>query len=155
MKISIGSDHAGYRLKSAIVRRLKVQGHKILDCGTDSEASVDYPDFAQAVAREVSGGNALFGVLICSSGIGISIAANKMPGIRAALCMNEDMAEFSRRHNNANIICLGQKYVGEDMAEKLVEIFLHTNFEGGRHQCSVGKIESQSPKTERTSTSCQ
>ncbi|MDR2512750.1 MAG: ribose 5-phosphate isomerase B [Puniceicoccales bacterium] len=155
MQISIGSDHAGYRLKSAIAQHLKAQGHEILDQGTHGEAAVDYPDFAQAVAHDVACGNTPLGILVCSSGIGISIAANKMPGIRAALCMNEDMAEFSRRHNNANIICLGQKYIPEEIAQKLVDIFLRTDFEGGRHQLRVKKIEPGTSKTSGAYTLCQ
>jgi ribose 5-phosphate isomerase B len=141
MKISIGSDHAGYQLKSVLAAALRSRGHDVLDRGTDGEASVDYPDFGHAVAADVASGEARFGVLVCSSGIGISIAANKVPGIRAALCHNEDAAEFSRRHNDANILCFGQKYTTAYIAEKCLDVFLATEFEGGRHARRVGKIE--------------
>lgn len=141
MKISLGSDHAGYRLKSTLAAFLQTLGHAVIDHGTDSETSVDYPDFAQAVAADVVNGTARFGVLVCSSGVGISIAANKVHGIRAAVCMNEDISEFSRRHNDANIACFGQKYTTADMAKKYLEIFLRTEFDGGRHERRIGKLE--------------
>lgn len=141
MKISLGSDHAGFRLRTALITFLQTQGHELIDRGPADEASVDYPDFAQAVATDISSGAARFGVLVCSSGIGISIAANKVPGIRAALCSNEDAAEFSRRHNDANIICFGQKYTTPEMAAKYLAIFLQTEFEGGRHSRRVSKLE--------------
>ncbi|MDR2862756.1 MAG: ribose 5-phosphate isomerase B [Puniceicoccales bacterium] len=141
MKISIGGDHAGYQLKTVLKEHLCSLGHTVTDRGADSEASVDYPDFGHAVAADVVGGVAQFGVLVCSSGVGISIAANKVRGVRAALCMNEDIAEFSRRHNDANIACFGQKYTTADMAKKYLSIFLSTAFEGGRHARRVGKIE--------------
>ncbi len=142
MKISIGSDHAGFRLKTALKDFLVERGHEVHDRGTTGETSVDYPDFGRAVAGDVADGSAQRGVLVCSSGIGISIAANKVAGVRAALCMNEDMAEFSRRHNDANIICFGQKYNTPEMAKKYLEIFLKTEFEGGRHARRVGLIDS-------------
>ncbi len=141
MKISLGSDHAGFRLRTALITALQAQGHELIDRGPANEASVDYPDFAQAVAADISSGAAQFGVLVCSTGIGISIAANKVPGIRAALVANEDAAEFSRRHNDANIICFGQKYTTPEMAAKYLEIFLRTPFEGGRHSRRIGKLE--------------
>ncbi|MDR2982584.1 MAG: ribose 5-phosphate isomerase B [Puniceicoccales bacterium] len=141
MKISIGSDHAGFRLKSALVDFLRAERHEVLDRGTDSEVSVDYPDFAHLVATDVEKGDARFGVLVCASGIGISIAANKKPGIRAAVCMNEDMAEFCRHHNDANVICFGQKYTTPDMAKKYLKIFLAAEFDGGRHERRIKKLE--------------
>ncbi|MDR3228409.1 MAG: ribose 5-phosphate isomerase B [Puniceicoccales bacterium] len=141
MKLSIASDHAGFRLKTQLADFLRAQGHELLDHGAESEASCDYPDFARAVAADVASGAARFGVLVCSSGIGVSIAANRVRCVRAAVCLNEDIAEFSRRHNDANIICLGQKYVTTVMAEKFLRIFLATDFEGGRHQRRVEKIE--------------
>lgn len=141
MKISVGSDHAGFKLKTALANFLREQGHEVLDRGTHDETSVDYPNYGKAVAGDVTGGAAERGVLVCSSGIGISIAANKIPGARAALCLNEDAAEFSRRHNDANIICFGQKYVTPEMAKKYLEIFLTTDFEGGRHGRRVGLLE--------------
>ena len=144
MKISLGSDHAGFRLRNALIATLRTQGHELIDRGPTDETSVDYPDFAQAVAADISSGAAQFGVLVCSTGIGISIAANKVSGIRAALCTNEDAAEFSRRHNDANVICFGQKYTTPEMAAKYLSIFLQTEFEGGRHSRRVGKLECSS-----------
>jgi ribose 5-phosphate isomerase B len=141
MKLTIASDHAGFRLKTHIAGFLRAQGHVVLDRGAGSENSCDYPDFARAAAADVASGAARFGVLVCSSGIGVSIAANKVRGIRAAVCLNEDTAEFSRRHNDANMICFGQKYVTPAMAEKFLRIFLATDFEGGRHQGRIAKIE--------------
>ncbi|MDR2429441.1 MAG: ribose 5-phosphate isomerase B [Puniceicoccales bacterium] len=146
MKISLASDHAGYRLKEAIAAHLRAQGHDIQDHGPHDEKAVDYPDSALAVATGIRDGAAPFGILVCSTGIGISIAANKHPGIRAALCMNEDMAEYSRRHNNANILCLGQKYTTPDMAEKYIALFLSTPFDAGeRHQRRISKIDTPPP----------
>ena len=141
MKLSLGSDHAGCKLKTAIAVFLCAQGHEVLDRGTNDETSVDYPDYAKLVAADVRSGVAQFGVLVCATGIGISISANKVPGIRAAACTNEDIAKFSRRHNDANVICFGQKYVTSAMAEKYLRIFLTTEFEGGRHQRRVNKME--------------
>ncbi len=140
MKISIGSDHGGYDLKTALVATLKEDGHEVIDRGANGHESVDYPDFGEAVAKDVAGQSAAFGVLICTTGIGISISANKVHGIRAAVCHNEDAAEFCRLHNNANIICFGQKYDTPYMAAKMTRIFLATQFEGGRHERRVNKI---------------
>ncbi len=140
MRIAIASDHAGFELKNALVEHLRAEGHEVSDLGTHTKDSVDYPDFGNAVGEAVAAGQAERGVLVCSSGIGISIAANKVAGIRAALVMNEDMAEFTRRHNDANVIAFGQKYVTPEMAKKYVAIFLATAFEGGRHGRRVGKM---------------
>lgn len=140
MKISIGSDHGGVDLKSAIVSSLKEDGHEVLDFGTNSHDSVDYPDFGERVAKAVVNGEADFGVAICTTGIGISISVNKVKGARGAVCHNEDAAEFCRRHNNANVICFGQKYDTPYMAAKMTRIFLATEFEGGRHERRVNKI---------------
>jgi ribose 5-phosphate isomerase B len=141
MKISIGSDHAGYKLKTALARHLRAQGREVVDRGADGEVSVDYPDFARAVAEDVAGGAARFGVLVCSSGVGVSIVANKTHGVRAALCANADVASLSRRHNDANVICFGQKYTSEEDAARWLDVFLATGFEGGRHARRVDKIE--------------
>ncbi|MDR1497165.1 MAG: ribose 5-phosphate isomerase B [Puniceicoccales bacterium] len=141
MKISVGSDHAGYKLKTALAQHLREGGREVIDRGTDSELSVDYPDFAHAVAEDVTTGKASFGVLVCSSGIGVSIAANKTPGVRAALCVNDEIATFSRSHNNANVICFGQKFTSAEDATRWLDIFLTTAFEGGRHARRIGKIE--------------
>jgi len=143
MKISVGADHAGVDLKDGIAQALRAAGHEVVDRGTQGHESVDYPDFGAAVAKDVTSGIAERGVLVCSTGIGISIAANKINGARAALCHNEDSAEFCRRHNNANIICFGQKYITPYMAQKMTMIFLNTAFEGGRHERRVAKIAAE------------
>ncbi len=140
MKVSIGADHGGVDLKEALVQTLKDLGHEVLDRGTNGHESVDYPDFGEAVAHDVASGLAERGVVICTTGIGISISANKVKGARAAICHNEDAAEFCRRHNNANIIAFGQKYNTPYMASKMLGIFLKTEFDGGRHTRRVEKI---------------
>ncbi len=141
MKISIGCDHAGFELKSELAEFLRAQGHEVFDHGTNSKDSVDYPLFAQKVAKEVAAGTSDFGVLICWTGVGISIAANKIPGIRAANCFNTEMARLSRQHNNANIIAFGQKFIAPEAAKEMLEIFLSEKFDGGRHFRRVGQIE--------------
>ena len=138
-KISIGCDHGATTLKDALVKSLG-NDFEITDEGTFGTESVDYPDFAKKVCDSVKDGKADFGILLCTTGIGMSIAANKVRGIRAALCHNEDCAKFSRLHNNANVICMGAKYVPAELAEKMVKIFAETEFEGGRHQRRVGKF---------------
>jgi len=143
MKISIGADHGGVDLKEILGQALRAAGHEVLDRGTHGHESVDYPDFAIAVSNDVAGGTAERGVLVCTTGIGVSISANKVHGIRAALCHNEDGAEFCRRHNDANIICFGQKYITPYMAAKMTMIFLNTAFEGGRHERRVKKIAAE------------
>lgn len=137
MKIALGADHGGFQLKNEVLNYLKSKGYETVDFGTNSTASVDYPDFAKKVGEAVVSGQCDFGVLVCTTGIGISMAANKIKGVRAALCHNEDCAKFSRLHNNANIICMGQKYIGKELAERMVQTFLDTQFEGGRHQRRV------------------
>jgi ribose 5-phosphate isomerase B len=140
MKISIGSDHGGVDLKDALVLGLREAGHDVTDHGTHGHDSVDYPDFALAVAHDVAAGTVERGIVVCTTGIGVSIAANKVHGVRAAVCHNEDAAEFCRRHNNANVIAFGQKYDTIYMALKMTTIFLATAFEGGRHERRVAKI---------------
>lgn len=140
MNISIACDHGGYQLKEQIKQYLVDQGHTVLDCGTNSTESCDYPDFASVAGKLVANGNCQFGVVVCTTGIGVSIVANKVRGVRCALCLNEDMAEMTRRHNNANVIAMGAKYVDFDTAKKLVDTFLNTQFEGGRHTRRVDKI---------------
>lgn len=140
MKISIGSDHGGLELKNAVLAAIEADGHETIDHGAYNKDSVDYPDYGEAVARDVTGGRADFGVAICTTGIGISIAVNKVRGARGAICHNEDAAEFSRLHNNANVICFGQKYDTPYMAAKMFKIFISTEFEGGRHERRVEKI---------------
>lgn len=140
MKIALGADHGGYLLKDSVAQYLRDNGCEVVDFGTNSADSVDYPDYAKKVGAAVAGGECDLGVLVCTTGIGISISANKVAGIRAALCHNEDCAKFARLHNNANVLCMGQKYVGKELAERIVRIFLDTAFEGGRHQRRVSKM---------------
>jgi ribose 5-phosphate isomerase B len=143
MKIAIGSDHAGFRLKGILKKYFT--DHEFIDVGTTSEESVDYPDFAVLAGQKVLAGEADAAILICGTGIGISISANKMKGIRAALCCNEFMAEMSRRHNNANVLALGGRVTGDDLAVRITDVWLKTGFDGGRHEKRVekiGKIES-------------
>ncbi|MEM8549970.1 MAG: ribose 5-phosphate isomerase B [Verrucomicrobiota bacterium] len=140
MIVSLGADHGGVDLKNAVIHALNEMGHEIVDRGTYDHERVDYPDYGRAVAEDVAEERADFGVLVCTSGIGISISANKVHGIRAAVVYNEDGAEFSRRHNDANIICFGQKYQTPYEAAKFVHIFLNTQYEGGRHERRIAKI---------------
>lgn len=141
MIISIASDHAGFLLKQALIRSLK--DLTFLDRGTHSTESVDYPDFAALVAQDIIHQKANFGVLICDTGIGISISANKVDGIRAALAYNEDAAGLSRHHNNANILCLAAKYTPPPLAQKILHIFINSPFDGGRHERRINKISLQ------------
>lgn len=140
MKIAIGNDHAGFQLKEKLLKHFSEKGVEVQDFGTNSGDSVDYPDFAHPVAIAVEGGQADFGVLICGSGNGISMTANKYPGIRAALCWNEEVARLARQHNNANVLALPARFLKEDEAEKITDIFLSEKFEGGRHERRVQKI---------------
>lgn len=133
-RIYIGSDHAGYSYKERIKEMLVSLGIQVIDKGCFDESSVDYPVYASLVAKEVSSNQDSLGILICGSGIGMSIAANKYKGIRCALCHNEYTAEMSRRHNNANILALGARVIGIDLALSIVKRFIETEFEGGRHQ---------------------
>ena len=138
--IAIGSDHGGYALKEEIKVWLTQQGYAFKDFGCGSTASVDYPDYGKAVAQAVAGGECEKGLLICGTGIGISIAANKVKGIRAACCSDCFSAEMTRRHNDANILCMGGRVVGVGLALKMTELFLTTEFEGGRHAGRLAKI---------------
>jgi glycine hydroxymethyltransferase len=138
---AIGSDHAGFELKQRLREYLERQGLKFKDVGTMSEESSDYPDFARAVAEQVANRQARFGLLVCASGVGMSIVANKVPGARAALALNEQMAKLARQHNDANVLCLGQKFVSPDAAMHILDAFLNSNFEGGRHERRVSKFE--------------
>ena len=140
MKISIGSDHAGFNYKEAIKDHLLNAGHEVTDCGTFSDASCDYPDYAHAVAKEVETGASAMGVLICGSANGVCITANKHAGIRAALCWEKEIAVLARSHNDANVICLPARFVSIDGALEMTDVFLATPFEGGRHQVRVSKI---------------
>lgn len=140
MKLGIGSDHAGFELKSKLKAHLEEQGHEVVDYGTNSLDSVDYPDYGKAVANAVVAQEVEKGVLICGTGIGISISANKVKGIRACVCSEPYSAKMSVRHNNANIIAVGARVVGEDLAKLIVDEFLSEEFEGGRHQRRVDKM---------------
>ncbi len=140
MKIATGADHAGYRLKEHLARFLALQGHQVEDQGTFSEDSVDYPEFAAAVAGEVAAGKADRGLLVCGTGVGVAIAANKVDGIRAATCNDLFTAGKAREHNDANVLSLGARVVGEGLAEDIVQRFMTTDFEAGRHQRRIDQI---------------
>ncbi|MEL7623196.1 MAG: ribose 5-phosphate isomerase B [Clostridiales bacterium] len=140
MKISLGADHGGFELKEAIKTWLLEKGYDVEDKGTYSIESCDYPDYAKAVALDVAAGKSDRGILVCGTGIGVSIGANKVRGIRAALCGDTFSARMSRLHNNANILALGQRVVGAGLALDIVEIWLSTSFEGGRHSTRVDKL---------------
>lgn len=138
LKIAIGADHAGFDYKQSLIDSLNVQ--EVKDFGTYSDASADYPDFAHPVASAVESGDFDFGILVCGSGNGVAMSANKHQGIRAAICWNEELAERARSHNNANIVCIPARHISIELAKKIVEIFLNTEFEGGRHANRVNKI---------------
>ncbi len=142
MKISIGSDHAGFHYKEALRAFLQVAGHEVHDCGTFSAERADYPDYAFKVATMVAQHEVQYGVLICGSGIGVSITANKVNGVRAANCLSVEMAHLARAHNDANIVCVGERLVSLDLAKSIVDQFLRSDFEGGRHSDRVEKIHS-------------
>jgi len=140
MKISIGNDHAGTEYKQAIVKHLESKGFNVQNYGTNSKDSVDYPDFVHPVAHDVEENKVDFGILICGSGNGVSMTANKHQGVRAALCWNKEIAALTRQHNNANIICIPARYTAMQQAIEMVDTFLETSFEGGRHQNRIDKI---------------
>ena len=138
--IVLASDHAGYPLKEEIKKHLTEQGVAFIDCGTDSPASVDYAAFAQKACLKITSGEATLGVLCCGTGVGISMAANKVKGIRAACCSDYFSAKYTRLHNDANVLCMGARVIGAGRACELVDVFLSTEFEGGRHQRRVDQI---------------
>jgi ribose 5-phosphate isomerase B len=140
MKIALGADHAGFPMKEKLKAKLAAEGHEVEDAGTHSGESTDYPDYAFDVAGRVARGEAERGVLVCSSGIGMSIAANKVRGVRAAAAASVDQARLSRAHNDANVLALGADFLDQDQAGKMVDVFLSTGFDGGRHARRVGKI---------------
>lgn len=140
MKIAIGADHAGYELKMRIAEQLTGEGHKVLNFGTDSAESVDYPDFAHPVAEAVATGGVEYGVVICGSGNGINMTVNKHQAVRSALCWNADVARLARQHNDANVLALPARFVSVEDALAIVKAFFSTAFEGGRHARRVGKI---------------
>ena len=141
MKIAMGSDHGGFALKQHLKTYLENKGCLVEDCGTDSTQSCDYPDFGRLAAEAVASGRCERGIVICTTGIGISISANKVRGIRCALCSEPLSAEMTRRHNDANMLAMGGGLIGNNMADRIVDVFLNTPFEGGRHQRRVDKIE--------------
>jgi ribose 5-phosphate isomerase B len=140
VKIAVASDHAGYRLKEAVAEHLRAAGHEVIDLGTDSEEPVDYPYFCASCARAVVAGAATFGIVVGGSGQGEQLAANKVHGARAALCHDHYTAEFARRHNDANVLSLGARLLGTELALTIVETFLGTGFDGGRHAARVEQI---------------
>ncbi len=140
MKIAIGSDHAGFPLKQKVAAWLPSTGAEVKDFGAYSEESVDYPDFAHAVASEVEKGNFDLGILICGTGLGVDMTANKHQGIRSALCWNKEIGKLAKSHNNANVICLPGRFISFDTAKEILEAFFNTEFEGGRHQRRINKI---------------
>ncbi len=141
MRIAVASDHAGFDLKSEVVSFLQMEGHEVQDLGTYSLDSVDYPDYARLVVQKMRSGECEFGILICGTGIGMSMTANRYPGIRAAVCTDTYMARVSREHNDANVLCLGSRVVGVGLALDIVNAWINASFDGGRHARRVAKIE--------------
>jgi len=143
LKIAIGADHAGFELKTLVKEWLEPQVKVLKDLGTDSEESVDYPDFAHAVAGEVEKGNYDLGILICGTGIGVDMTANKHQGIRSALCWKKEISKLAKSHNNANVICLPGRFISFEEAKEILDTFFNTEFEGGRHLRRIDKISCQ------------
>ncbi len=141
MKIALGCDHGGYELKETVKKHLEEKGYEILDLGCHSTQSVNYPVYGKAVGNAVVNKEADYGIIICGTGIGISIAANKVKGVRAALCMNTTMARLTREHNNANVLAMGARLLGDVLALEIVDTFLNTEFQGGRHIERVAMLE--------------
>ena len=139
-KVSIGCDHAGYEYKLYLIKKLRKSGMEVIDRGTYGVDSVDYPDFAHPVAEDVSKGDVGFGILICGTGNGVCMTANKHEGVRAGLCWEVEVAKLIRMHNNANVLCIPARFVSKIMAGKLLDAFISTDFEGGRHQNRINKI---------------
>jgi ribose 5-phosphate isomerase B len=140
MRIAVGTDHRGYPIRARIIDLLQRLGHEVDDAGTYSDEAIDYPDIAARVARKVSRGEVDRGILICGTGLGMSITANKFPGVRAAPCHDDLTAEMSRRHNDSNILCLSADLLGERLIDRMIELWLSTPFEGGRHIRRIAKI---------------
>ena len=145
MKIALGCDHGGYAMKEDIKKQLESLGHEVKDCGTYSTESCDYPIFGEAAARAVASGECEYGIVVCTTGIGISVAANKVKGIRCAHCTDSLSAEMTRRHNDANVLALGAGITGPNLAKRIVEVFLNTEFEGGRHARRVAQLDAIRP----------
>jgi ribose 5-phosphate isomerase B len=146
MRIAIGSDHRGVAARKRLIGLLERIGNDVVDCGSHGEEAVDYPDVAADVARRVSEGSVDRGILLCCTGVGMAIAANKLPGVRAATCHDEVTAEMSRRHNDLNVLCLSAEMIGADVQEKILRTWLATPFEGGRHARRVAKITALEPR---------
>ena len=142
-KIAVGSDHGWFNLKGKIINFLQAKGYEVKDFGTYSTESCDYPVYAKAVAKSVAAGECEKGILVCGSGIGVSIAANKVKGVRAALCHESHSAMLSRLHNNANVLCLGERITGESLALDIVDVWLKSEYEGGRHQKRVDMLDEE------------
>lgn len=140
MKIVVGCDHGGFEHKNAILNHLQSKGHEVVDCGIYENKSVDYPDIALKLCHQITSGNCTLGILVCGTGIGMSIAANKVNGIRAAACSEHFSAKYTRLHNDSNVLCLGGRVIAVNTAIELVDLFIETEFEGGRHQTRVDKI---------------
>ncbi|MFM7035094.1 MAG: ribose 5-phosphate isomerase B [Planctomycetia bacterium] len=145
MRIAIGSDHRGLASRLRVIALLERMGHEVIDCGSHTEEAVDYPDIAADVASRVSEGTIDRGILLCCTGVGMAIAANKVPGVRAATCHDEVTAEMSRRHNDLNVLCLSAEMIGPEVQEKIIRTWLETPFEGGRHARRVDKITALEP----------
>ena len=145
MKIAMGCDHGGYALKCELIKHLEEQGHEVKDFGCYSTESCDYPEFGEAAARAVASGECERGIVICTTGIGISIAANTVKGIRCAHCADSLEAELTRRHNDANVMAIGAGFTGSVLAKRMTDVFLSTEFEGGRHARRVGKLDAIQP----------
>jgi ribose 5-phosphate isomerase B len=143
LKIAIGGDHAGFEYKKLLTRQLEEKGHEVKDFGPFSDASVDYPDHVHPLAKAINEKEFDFGILICGSGNGVAMTANKYPKVRAALCWLPELAKLSREHNDANILCIPARFVSEDLAAEMTNLFLETPFEGGRHANRVNKIACQ------------
>ena len=141
MRVAIGCDHLGYVLKVPLIEYIRELGHEVVDVGCNSTESVDYPIYGEKVGRAVASGDCQLGITLCGTGAGISLAANRVPGIRAVCCSDEYTAEYTRRHNNANVLSMGMKVVTIDTAKRLVKLFLETEFEGGRHQRRVSMLD--------------
>jgi ribose 5-phosphate isomerase B len=146
-RFAAGADHAGYVLKDLLVDHLRRLGHEVEDLGTNSEDRVDYPDFGAAVGRAVASGESEFGLLVCGSGVGVCIAANKVPGIRAATVHDMTSARLAREHNDANVICLGARFLGEQTATDALDAFVGASFQGGRHTPRVNKLDDLLPRS--------
>ncbi len=140
MKIALGNDHAAVEMKEFVKAYLEEKGYEVLNLGTDTHDSVDYPEYGAAVGRAVVGGDADLGIAICGSGVGISISANKIKGVRAVCCSEPYSARMSRQHNNANVLCFGARVIGQEMAKMIIDEWLAAEFQGGRHQKRVDKI---------------